>query len=101
MQQRHIGGGAMLCHRLHIERGMDRHAVDILQLRLPVRAIFDDLVDRAGLHAMRRRQHQFWCNQGASAEIAARADDGDDGAADALGRRHPAADDRLGGRGKE
>ena len=66
-----------------------------------VGAIFDDLVDRAGLHAMRHRQHQPRCNQGAGAEIAARADDGDDGAADALGRRHPAADDRVRGRGEQ
>ena len=63
--------------------------------RLAVRAIFDDLVIRAGLHAMRRRQHDFWRDQRAGAEIAARADDGDDGAADAFRRRRAAADDGM------
>src|SRR5436190_4699426 len=95
LQQRHIGGGAMRRYRLHVERGVNSDFFDISQLRLPVCTIFDDLVDRAGLHAMRRRQGQSGCNQGAGAEIAARADDGDDGAADALGGRHPASNDRV------
>jgi hypothetical protein len=43
----------------------------VLQLRLPVGAVFDDLVDRARLHAMRRRQYQLCRDQGAAAEIAA------------------------------
>jgi hypothetical protein len=70
-------------------------------LRLPVHAILDDLVGRAGLHAMRHRQHQCWRNQRAGAEIAARADDGDDRAADAIGRWRAAADDGVGGCGKQ
>ena len=49
-------------------------------------SIFEEFVDRAGLHAMRRRQHQVGRDQAAGAEGAARADNGDDGAADALGR---------------
>ena len=101
LQQRDIGGGAMRRHRLHAESGMDRDVLDVLQLRLPVRAVFDDLVGRAGLHAMRRRQHQLRRDQRAGAEIAARADDGDDGAADAVGRRRAAADDGMSGRGEQ
>ncbi len=88
-------------YRLHVEPGVNGDFSDIPQLRLFVCGIFDDLVDRAGLHAMRRRQHQPGCNQGAGAEIAARADDGDDGAADALGGRHPTANDRLSRRRKK
>jgi hypothetical protein len=98
LQQRHIGGGAMGRDRLHVERGVNRHGFDISQPRLLVCAIFDDLVDRAGLHAMRRRQYQPGCNQGAGAEIAAGADDGDDRTADILVGRHPAANDGKSGR---
>jgi len=58
LQQRHVGGGAMRRYRLHVERGVHGDFSDIPQLRLFVCGIFDDLVDRAGLHAMRRRQHQ-------------------------------------------
>ena len=88
---------AMRQHRLHVEGGMNRDGPDVLQRRLLVRAIFDDLVIRAGLHAMRRRQHQLWRDQRARAEIAARADDGDDRTGDALRRRRAAADDGVGG----
>jgi hypothetical protein len=63
---------------------MNGHAVHVQQPRLLIRAIFDDLVDRAGLYAMRRRQHQLGRDQGAGAEIAAGADDGNDRAADSL-----------------
>ena len=101
LQQRHVGGGAMGRHRLHIEGGMNADVFHVPQLRLLVGAIFDDFVDRAGLHAMRRRQHQSGCDQSAGAEIAARADDGDDGARHAAGLRRAAADDSRGGRGQE
>jgi len=50
---------------------------------------------------MRGRQYQSGCDQGAGAEIAARADDGDDGAADALGGRHPATNNRASRRGNK
>ena len=80
---------------------MNRDAPDVLQLRLPVRAVVDDLVIRARLHAMRRGQHHLWRDQRARAEIAARADDGDDGTADALGGRYAAADDGMGGRDEQ
>src|SRR5436190_10404821 len=63
LQQRHIGGGAMRRNRLHAERGVNGDFADISQPRLVVRTIFDDLVDRAGLHAMRGRQHQSGCDQ--------------------------------------
>ena len=80
---------------------MNGDALDVLQRRLPVRAIFDDLVVRAGLHAMRRRQHQFRRDQRAGAEIAARADDGDDRARHAFRRRRAAADDGVRGNGQQ
>ena len=82
-------------YRLHVEGGVNGDFFDIPQLRLLVCAIFDDLVDRAGLYAMRRRQHQSGRDQGAGAEIAARADDGDDGASDALRGRQPASNNRV------
>src|SRR5207302_4881524 len=50
----------------------------VLQLRLPVGAIFHDLVFGTSLHAMRHRQHQRRRDQRAGTEIAARTDDGDD-----------------------
>ena len=50
---------------------------------------------------MRRGQNQPGCDQRAGAKIAARADDGDDGTADALGRQRATADDRGGGRERE
>ena len=80
-------------HRLHIELRVYRDIFHVVQLRLPVRASLDDLVGRTRLYAMRRGQHQAGRDQGAAAEIAARADDGDDGAADAVGRRRAAAAD--------
>jgi hypothetical protein len=101
LQQRHIGGGAMRRYRLHVEGGMNGNVFDVSQLRLLVRAIFDNLVDRAGLHAMRRRQHQSGCNQGTGAEIAARSDDRYYRAPDALDRRHPASNDRVSRRRKK
>ena len=101
LQQRDIGRRAMRQHRLHVEAGMNGDALDVLQRRLPVRAIFDDLVIGAGLHAMRRGQHEFRRDQRAGAEIAARADDGDDGAGDAFGRRRAAADDGVSGSGQQ
>src|SRR6266700_3040730 len=101
LQQCHVGGGAMRRHRLHVERGMNRHIFHVLQLRLPVGAVFDDLVGRPRLHAMRRRQYQPLCDQCTGAEIAARADNGDNGAADAFGGRRPAADNRVSRRGKQ
>ena len=100
-KQRDIGGSAVRRHRLHPESRVDRDVPDVAQLRLPVRAIFDDLVGRPRLHAMRRRQHQLGSDQRAGAKITARADDGDDGARDALGRRRAAADDGMRGRGRE
>ena len=101
LQQRHIGRRAMRQHRLHVEAGMNGDALDILQRRLPVRAIFDDLVVGAGLHAMRRGQHDFRRDHGAGAEIAARTDDGDDRAADTLGGRRAAAHDGVSGNGQQ
>ncbi len=83
---------------MHVEGGVNGDSSHISQQRLVVGAGFDDLVVRAGLHAMRRSQHQFRRDQRTGAEIAARADNGDDGAADARGRRHPAADDGVSGR---
>src|SRR5712671_1320904 len=49
LQQRHVGGGAMRRHRLHIERRVNGHAFHVLQLRLPVGSVFDDLVGCARL----------------------------------------------------
>ena len=71
--------------RLHGERGMDGDARHVTQLRLPAGLLFHQLVVRARLHAMRRRQHQVRRDQGAAAEVAARTDNGDDGAPDAFG----------------
>ena len=82
-------------YRLHVKRRVNTDGYHILKLGLLVGAIFDDLVDRARLHAMRRGQHQLRRDQGAGTKIAPRADDGDDGAADALGRRRAAADDGV------
>ena len=80
---------------------MDRDAIDGLQLRLTVGAHLDNPVIRAGLHAMRGRQHDFWRDQRAGAKIAARADDGDNGAADAFAGRRAAADDGMRWKGAE
>jgi hypothetical protein len=44
---RHPAVARCACIGLHIEAGMDGDGFDILQRRLPVRAIFDDLVLRA------------------------------------------------------
>ena len=96
LQQRHVGSGAMGQHCLHLKAGMGGHAPHIAQLRLPFGVIFHDLVVGAGLHAVRHGQYQARRVQAAGAEIAARADDGDDGTADALGRGRRAADDRSG-----
>src|SRR5258705_1270648 len=71
LQQRHVGGGAMRRYCLHVEPGVNGDFSDIPQLRLLVCAIFDDLVNRAGLHPIPLRQHQPGCNQGPGAEIAA------------------------------
>src|SRR4051812_8785227 len=101
LQQRQVGGSAMPLHRLHVETRMDRDGADIQQLRLPVGAAVDDLVVRAGLHAVGNGEHQLWRNQGAGTEIAARADDGDDGARDAIGLRRAAANDGISGRGQQ
>jgi len=101
LQQRDVGGGAMAQHGLHIEAGMNRHRPHILQRWLPVRAIFDDLVIRARLHAMRRGQHQPWRNQRPRTEITSRADDGDDRAGDAVRLRRAAADDAVSGDRKQ
>ena len=99
LQQRDVGGSAMRQHLSHLEAGMDGDSLDVLQLRHLVRAILQYLVDGAGLDAMRDRQHQGRRDQAAGAEVAARADNGDDGAADAVTRRRRrASDDRLGGR---
>ncbi len=94
LQQRDIGGGAVRQHRIHLEAGMDRDAADDLQRGL-ARAVVDDAVVRAGLHAMRRGEHDFRRNQTAGAEIAARADDGDDRTRHALRRCRAAADDGV------
>jgi len=101
LQQRDVSGGAMSHHRPHIEAGVNGNRSHVFQLRLPVCAIFDNLVDRARLHAMRHRHHQFRRNQCAGAEIAAGADDGDDGATDALCGRYRTADDRMSGKHKQ
>ena len=99
VQQRDVGRCPMRRHRLHVEAGMNGDRPDVLQRRLPVRAILDDLVVRAPRHAMRRGQHQFRCDQRAGAKIAARADDGNDRAGHAFGRRRAAAHDGMGGTG--
>jgi hypothetical protein len=50
---------------------------------------------------MRDRQHQRWRDQASGAEIAARADDGDDGAADGIGGRLRTTDNGVSGGGEE
>ena len=47
LQQRDIRRRTVRLHGLHIEAGMNGDALHVLQRRLPVRAIFDDLVVRA------------------------------------------------------
>ena len=97
-QQRDVGRRAMRQHGLQIELRMGCDLRDVAQLRRPLRIIFDDLVGRAALHAMRRGQRDVRRDHRARAEIAARADDGHDIAADAVRARRAAADDRVGGR---
>ena len=97
LQQRNVGRSAVRQHRLHVELWMPGDIFYVLQLRLPVGAIFHDLVFGTSLHAMRHRQHQRRRDQRAGTEIAARTDDGDDGAADLLGRRRRTTDDGVGG----
>src|SRR5262249_278247 len=84
LQQRAIGTGAMRQHRIHLEVGMDRDAAQGLQRRV-ARAVVDDAVFRAGLYAMRRGEDDLRRNKAAGAEVAARADNGDDGTGDAVG----------------
>ena len=82
-------------HRLHAELWMRGDIYDVPQLRLPVGAIFHDLVFGTALHAMRHREHQRGRDQRAGTEIAARANNGDDGAAESLGRWGRTTDDSV------
>jgi len=81
-------------HRLHVEGGVDSDRFDVLQLRLPVGAIFDDLVvgARAARNAPRsapalarsRRQLQKLpreptCNDGTGDAVRGRSTAADDG----------------------
>jgi hypothetical protein len=100
LQQRDVGRGAMRRHRLHPEAGVDDDTLDTLQRRLAA-AILHKAIVSAGLHAMRRSQHDPWRDHGAGAEIAARPDDGDDGARYALGRGGSAADNGVHRRGEK
>jgi hypothetical protein len=82
--------------RLHVKRRVYGDGSYVLQLGLPVHTIFDDLVDRSGLDAMRGCQHQFRRDQNTAAEITARADNRDNRTTDTFGRRHSTADNRTG-----
>jgi hypothetical protein len=99
LQQRDIRRRTVRLHGLDVKAGMKGYGFDVLQRRLPVRTIFNDLVIRAGRHAMRRGQHQFRRDQRAGAKIAARTDDGNDRAGDAFRRRRTAANDGVRGGG--
>ncbi|MGY4449474.1 hypothetical protein ACVWZR_004134 [Bradyrhizobium sp. i1.3.1] len=89
------------CSCLHVEVRMDRDGTHIQQLRRTVSAAIDDLVVRAGLHTVGNRQHDLRSDQAAGAEIATRADDGDDRARDTIGLRRAAADDGVCGRSEQ
>jgi len=91
LQQRDIGAGAMTGDAAAVVIRMRRDAAHVEQLRLPLRVIGNDLGGGSRRHAMRGGEHDVRRDQRARAEIAARADNGDDDAAEpAFGRRRAA-----------
>ena len=96
LDQRHVRGGKMGEKPLEIELRIALDARDIFQDRLAPRVAVDQLVVGAGLHAMRRGQQQVARDRGRGAGCAVGAEDHDDGASRALGRRRRAADHRRG-----
>ncbi len=98
LQQSDVGGGAVRRDRLHVEGRMGGDLAHVPQLWLAIRAVVDDLVGCARPDAMGHRQNQIGRDQGAGAEIAARADDGHDGLSNAFDGWRGTADDGVGGR---
>jgi len=74
-----------------------RDAADVADLRGALRVVQHDLVVGAGLDAVRGAQHQVRRDHRAGTEIAPRADDGDDAAAES-GLVGGSAADHGGGR---
>jgi hypothetical protein len=68
LQQRHIGGGAMRRYR-HAEGGVNDDFFDISQLRLLVRAIFDDLAEPHGAAHNAPPSTPVWMQSGAGAKL--------------------------------
>ena len=85
-------------HGLQIELRVARHETHVLQDRLALRVELDLLVLGAGLHAVRRGEHQVARDRDAGAEVAVRADQHDFGPRRGVGHHVGAADHRGGGR---
>ena len=58
-QQRDVGRDAVTQHRSDVEFRMPRHAGDVLERRPAGLVELDQLVVRAGKHAMRCGEHEF------------------------------------------